>query len=86
MGNHRIRTIAVESCQQASSRYRVSKRLKAARKGQPKKIIDIADKCMRRLSKRSFHLREANKHVNKVKVACAREFLCFIWETLRAVS
>ena len=37
MGNHRIRTIAVESCQQASSRYRVSKRLKAARKGQPKK-------------------------------------------------
>ena len=86
MGNHRIRTTAVESCQKSSAEYRISKRLKADRKGQPQKIIDIADRCMKRLRKRSLRLQHANKHINKIKVACAREFLCFTWEALRAVA
>ena len=65
MGNHRIRTTAVESCQKSSAEYRISKRLKADRKGQPQKIIDIADRCMKRLRKKSLRLQYANKHINK---------------------
>ena len=49
MGNRRIRTTVVESCQKSSMDYRVSKRLRADRKGQPKEIVDIADRCMKRL-------------------------------------
>ena len=86
MGNHRIRTTVVESCQKSSMDYRVSKRLRADRKGQPKEIVDIADRCMKRLRKKSLRLQHANKHINKVKVACAREFLCFTWEALMAVA
>lgn len=86
MGNSRIRTTVVESCQKSSMEYRVSKRLKAVRKDQPKEIIDIADRCMKRLRKKSLRLQHANKHINKVKVACAREFLCFTWEALMAVA
>ena len=86
MGNKRIRTTVVESCQGANMAYRVSKRLKASRKGQPEEIIAIADKCMKRLKKRSNHLQMKNKHVNKVKVACAREFLSFTWAALMAVA
>ena len=86
MGNKRIRTTVVESCQRSSMEYRVSKRLKAARKDQPEEIIEIADRCMKRLKKRSNHLQRQNKHINKVKVACAREFLSFTWEALMAVA
>ena len=85
-GNRRIRTAAVESCQRAGNRCYISKRLKAARKGQPDKVVAIADKCMSRLRKKSLRLQYAGKHVNKVKVACAREFLCFTWAILREVA
>ncbi len=86
LGNSKIRTAAVESCQKSSLEYRISKRLKANRKGQPEEIIDIADRCMKRLRKKSLRLQHKGKHINKVKVACAREFLCFTWEALRAVA
>ena len=81
MGNKRIRTIAVEACQLFRT-MRVSRRLEAARKGQDEKIVAIAEKCMKRLKKKAYHLLERNKHSNKIKVACAREFLAFIWEAL----
>lgn len=85
-GNRHLRTAAVESCQRAGMRYYVSKRLKADRAKQPARVIAIADKCMRRLSKRHLHLQHVGKHINKVKVACAREFLCFAWSILLAVA
>ena len=81
MGNRRIRTIVVEGCQLFRT-MRVSRRLQAARMGQDEKIVAIAEKCMKRLKKRAYHLLEKNKHSNKIKVACAREFLAFIWEAL----
>ena len=85
-GNRNIRTIAVEACQRLSVAYRVSKRLKASREGQAQKIVYIADKCGRRLRKRYLHLLHRGKHINKAKVACAREFLGFAWAIMKAVS
>ena len=81
MGNKRIRTIAVEACQLLRT-MRVSRRLKVSRKNQDEKVVAIAEKCLKRLKKRSYYLFEKNKHANKIKVACAREFLGFIWNAL----
>ena len=86
MGNKRIRTSAVESCQGAHRQFVLSKRLKAHRKDQDIKVIDIADKCMKRLKKKSRRMLDKGKHTNKVKVACAREFLGFAWEALHEVA
>ena len=82
MGNRRIRTAAIESCQRVDKANTLSKRLTEHRKHQDAKIIDVADRCIKRLKKKSNNLLEAGKHRNKVKVACAREFLGFIWEAL----
>jgi len=86
MGNKRIRTSAVESCQRMDRAYTLSKRLKRHREGQDAKIIDIADKCTKRLRKKANRLLDAGKPRNKVKVACAREFLGFVWEALHVVA
>ena len=61
----------------------ISRRLKKARENQDdKKIVAIAEKCDRRLQKRARQLQRNNKNDNKIKVACGREFLAFIWEAL----
>ncbi len=86
MGNKRIRTAAVESCQRLDRAYTLSKRLKRHREGQDIKVIDIADRCTKRLRKKANRLLDAGKPRNKVKVACAREFLGFVWEALHVVA
>ena len=86
MGNKRIRTSAIESCQRLDRSYVLSKRLKKHRKGQNVKILNIADRCTKRLRKKANRLLDAGKPRNKVKVACAREFLGFVWEALCVVG
>lgn len=86
MGNRRIRTAVVEACQiQVKSLY-LSRRVKEARKTQPEKVTEITDRCQKRLKKKAGMMRALNKPNNKIKVACARELLSFVWETLRVVS
>lgn len=60
--------------------------LKTRRKGAPPELIEIADRCHKRLYKKGFRLLMGGKHPNKVKVACAREMVGFIWESLKAAS
>ncbi len=85
-GNAFIRTAAVEACQRTDKTPKETKHLKRRREelGSTKAHIEIADRCMRRLYKRSIRLTSRGKHTNKVKVACARELLGFVWEALRA--
>jgi transposase len=86
MGNRRIRTAAVEAVQRVYLKPHISKRLRSLREGVPTQFTDIADRCMNRLYKKSRNLFATGKPRNKVKVACARELLCFVWETLTAVE
>lgn len=86
MGNRHIRTSVVEACQLASSIPQVGKALKERRSVANEKYVDIADRCMNRLYKKSQRLLHKGKMANKVKVACARELLCFVWESLQAVA
>ena len=86
MGNKRIRTTVVESSQLSFSVPKISRRLNRAREGVDIKIINIADKCMDRLRDKYIRMLHKGKSRNKIKVACARELLCFIWEALTLVS
>ena len=86
MGNSRVRWLITESCQRAHKIPTVSRRLKYRREGVSPELIEVADRCMKRLYKKSHHLVLAGKPINKVKVACAREMLCFVWESLNKVA
>jgi transposase len=85
-GNKHVRTILTESCQIASRPPILSKRIKQSRAEQPLAVIDVADRCMNRLHKKAKRMLYAGKHINKIKTACAREMLGFIWEALRLAA
>lgn len=86
MGNKRIRTSLVEACQKFWTSQTPSKRKQKSRSGVDQKIISIADRCQERLYKKGHRLLAREKHRNKVKVACAREMIGFIWEALREAA
>lgn len=86
MGNKRIRSVLVESCQVLNNYQLISRRLERDRKEADKDIVSIAERCGERLRKKHTKMRIAGKHNNKIKVACAREMLCFIWEALQKIE
>lgn len=81
-GNQHIRRSIIEACQRAGNLPRVGKTLKARRAGIAEEYIEVAERCMNRLYKKWRRLMQRGKPTNKVKVACARELLCFVWESL----
>jgi transposase len=85
-GNRYLRTAFVEANQRVPRKKRVHQDLKRRRKGVDPSLVHIADRCLERLAKKSNRLLFGGKHRNKVKVACAREMVGFVWESLRAVS
>ena len=85
MGNRYIRTVLVEASQSVLKAPVVSKHLKQRRQAAPPQVVEISDRCMKRLYKKAIHLFHAGKARNKIKMACAREMLAFVWEALRTV-
>jgi len=86
-GNKHIRAVLLEGLQIFHSGQTLSKRLKQARKERDGEgIVKIAEKCSERLRKKRTKMMIAGKHYNKIKVACARELLCFVWEALYKVA
>ncbi len=83
-GNRYLRTAFVEANQRMPKNKQISEVLKSRRKGIDIKFVDIADRCRSRISKKGKRLLFAGKHPNKVKVACAREMVGFVWESLNA--
>ena len=86
MGNHRIRTTVVESCQKSSMDYRVSKTESGQERSTERDCRYSGSMHEKRLRNKSLRLQHVNKHINKVKVASARELLCFTREALMAVA
>ena len=85
-GNRYLQTTFIEANQRGYRTARISKELKARRKNTDPGIINIADRCLRRLNKKGNRLLLAGKHPNKVKVACAREMVGFVWESLHKAA
>ncbi len=82
MGNRHLRRILVEAAQSANKPPILSRELKKRRVGSTFEQVAIADRCMKRLKSKATNLMYKSKPVNKIKAACAREMVGFIWESL----
>ncbi|MBF0205307.1 MAG: hypothetical protein HQK53_00310, partial [Oligoflexia bacterium] len=82
MGNHYVRTTIIEANQYSFMPVKVSRWLTKRRMEINPKYIEIADRCMHRQSEKGRRLLARGKIRNKAKVACAREMVGFIWESL----
>ena len=85
-GNRYLRTAFIEANQRGYRSVSISKDVKARRAKSPSEYVAIADRCLRRLNKKGNRLLLAGKHPNKVKVACAREMVGFVWESLNQAA
>jgi len=85
-GNPYLRTAFIEANQRGYRSAQLGKDLKARRANSAPEYITIADRCLRRLNKKGNRLLLAGKHPNKVKVACAREMVGFVWESLNRAA
>ena len=83
-GNSHVRRLLVEASWHYRHRPSVSIRMKQRRKGQPEKVLAIADRAQERLHRRYIKLHEGYKKPhNVVAVAVARELVGFIWAVLQ---
>lgn len=85
-GNRYLRTAFIEAKQRGYRSTRMGRNLQAHRQDTPPELIRIADRCVQRLNRKSNRLLLAGKHPNKVKVACAREMVGFVWESLNVAA
>ena len=82
-GNTLVRRVLIESSWHYQHRPGVGPGLAARRKGQPARVIAIADKAQQRLCRRFRRLTAEHKPAPKVVVAVARELVGFIWAALQ---
>ena len=82
MGNRHLRRTLIEAAQSAHRPLALSRELKKRRVGSHLVQRAIADRCMKRLKAKSLSMNFKSKPVNKIKAACAREMIGFIWEAL----
>ena len=85
-GNRYLRMAFIEANQRGYRSARLNKVIKARRAHAAPEFIAIADRCLRRLNRKGNRLLLAGKHPKKVKVACAREMVGFVWESLHQAA
>ena len=49
-------------------------------------LVNISDRCLKRLNKKGNRMLIAGKHPNKVKGTYAWEMVGFIWESMHKVA
>jgi transposase len=82
-GNALVRRVLVEAAWHYRHRPGVGVALTRRRKGQPGRVIAIADKAQQRLCRRFRRLAEHHKPAPKIAVAIARELAGFLWAALQ---
>ena len=86
IGNSRVRKRLVESCQKCHMpAFGYTKKFRD-RSLVPKKFLSIADKCSKRIFKKSTRLIAREKNRNKVKVGRAKGMFAFIWKSFMMVA
>jgi transposase len=82
-GNALVRRLLVETAWHYQHRPGVGVALARRRKGQPGRVIAIADKAQQRLCRRFRKLAADHKPAPKIAVAIARELAGFLWASLQ---
>jgi transposase len=82
-GNALVRRLMIETAWHYKHRPSVGVALTRRRKGQPGRVIAIADKAQQRLCRRFRSLAEHHKPAPKIVVAIARELAGFLWAALQ---
>lgn len=82
-GNALVRRLLVETAWHYQHRPSVGVALARRRKGQPGRVIAIADKAQQRLCRRFRKLAAEHKPAPKIVVAIARELAGFVWAALQ---
>lgn len=85
-GNALVRRLLVEVAWHYQHRPHVGVALARRRKGQPARVIGIADKAQQRLCRRFRKLAAEHKPAPKIAVAIARELAGFLWAALQPVA
>jgi transposase len=81
-GNALVRRLLVETAWHYQHRPAIGIALARRRKGQPARVIAIADKAQQRLCRRFRKLAAEHKPTPKIVVAIARELAGFLWAAL----
>jgi transposase len=82
-GNAAVRRVLVETAWHYQHRPSIGAALTRRRKGQPGRVIAIADKAQQRLCRRFRQLAAAHKPAPKIVVAIARELAGLLWAALQ---
>jgi transposase len=85
-GNTLVRRVLIEASWHYQHRPGVGRGLAGRRKGQPPRVIAIADKAQHRLCRRFRRLTAKDKPAGKVVVAVARELTGFLWAAVQPVA
>jgi transposase len=85
-GNGLVRRVLIEASWHYQHRPGVGVGLAGRRKGQPARVIAIADKAQQRLCRRFRQLTAKDKPAAKVVVAVARELTGFLWAALQPAA
>jgi transposase len=85
-GNSVVRRLLVETAWHYQHRPAVGVGLARRRKGQPGRVIAIADKAQQRLCRRFRKLAAEHKPAPKIAVAIARELVGFLWAALQPAA
>jgi len=81
-GNRRVRRVLMEASWHQAKMPRVSAALRKRRAGQPKWVIEVADRAMKRLYNRYHRLVCRGKLPTKAATAVCRELAGFLWAVL----
>lgn len=82
-GNALVRRVLVEAAWHYQHRPNVGVALARRRRGQPGRVIALADKAQQRLCRRFRTLAAEHKPAPKITVAIARELAGFLWAALQ---
>ena len=85
-GNALVRRLLVETAWHYQHRPSVGLALTRRRKGQPGRVIAIADKAQQRLCRRFRKMAAEHKPAPKIAVAIGRELAGFLWAALQPAS
>jgi transposase len=85
-GNALVRRLLVETAWHYQHRPGIGVALARRRKGQPSRVIAIADKAQQRLCGRFRKLAAVHKPAPKIAVAIARELAGFLWAALQPAA